>query len=739
MKAIFSKSFATAALTAILVSLGSQSAFGAEEPSAATTNPGDIATAPSAALEPTAPQTVKNSGGDSVEVGANGVYSVKFALPAWTFAGNLAQDLTDRKTASGADKTGEYSEITFTYAAAVRHSAGIRLYKNFPIVVFSDTTQAEGPNNPAFPCLASFPKTSSHLSFGNIFSTYNFRQLFDDDFWLFFDKNRDAFIISPLANYMVSGMAMRNGAISCGINASVRQLPAGFNHKVILTAQNGINRIYSTWGNALLTIGGKTPPANDAAVELNKLGYWTDNGATYYYRLNEPMGIRKTLIAARDEFAGKGVPIGYVQLDSWFYPKGARQLWNNTEGGFYEYKAHPTLFPDDLAAFQKELGLPLMTHNRWLDPASPYRTQYATSGNVVTDPKFWVDRMAYLKSSGVVTYEQDWLGFRGMPTMNLTDGPAFMDNMQAAATANGINMQYCMIHGRHYLQGSLYPNLMSIRTSQDRFNPNRWTEFLYGSRMAQAMGIWPWCDVYMSRETRNLLISTLSAGIVGVGDRLGAVDAANLSKSVRSDGVIVKPDVPLTPVDDAYVNDAQGLKQPFVATTYTDHGGSRTVYVFAYGENRDNLAASFKPADSGIPGDAYVYDYFAAKGELVKAGDAYKFNTTMPNNTEGGTYLIAVSIGPSGIGLVGDTGKFVTRGKKRIPGVSDSGSLRVDVAFADGETKVTLCGYAPSSPNVQALSGTADNLAYEAATHIFTLNVSPDKSGKSTVGLSVAK
>lgn len=44
-------------------------------------------------------------------------------------------------------------------------------------------------------------------------------------------------------------------------------------------------------GNALLVLAGKTPPANDAAIELEKLSYWTDNGATYYYNTNAPLGI----------------------------------------------------------------------------------------------------------------------------------------------------------------------------------------------------------------------------------------------------------------------------------------------------------------------------------------------------------------------------------------------------------------------------------------------------------------
>lgn len=69
----------------------------------------------------------------------------------------------------------------------------------------------------------------------------------------------------------------------------------------------------------------------------------------------------------------------------------------------------------------------------------------------------------------------------------------------------------------------------------------------------------------------------------------------------------------------------------------------------------------------------------------------------MPNDTNGGTYFIIVPLGPSGIALLGDTNKFVTRGKKRISSISDDGLLRATVVFAPGETNVALCGYAPSA------------------------------------------
>ncbi len=683
---------------------------------------------------------VTNAVGVSLLVGSNGIYQLSFTSPLWVFLGNLGQTLSNRTINSGIDKVGAYSEITFNYTSAVPHTAGIRLYNSSPVVTFNDTTLAAGANDLAFPRWTNYPSTAGHLSFGNIFSPYNFSTLFDDNLWLFFNTNHDAFIMSAATNYMVSSMVKKSdGSLSCGINSGISQLPSGFQHRAILAAQSGINQIYSTWGNALMALAGKTPPANDAAIELNKIGYWTDNGAAYHYSF-DPSTIASTLLGVNNEYLTKGIQLGYMQLDSWWYEKGPCQCWLDNWGadGTYLYIPDPALFANGLAAFQQQLGLPLFLHNRWIYTNSPYviSSNYQMSAQVCIDPRFWTNIMAYVKSVGGCTYEQDWLGYQGTPRMNLKDGPAYLNNMQAAAAANGINLQYCMAQGRNYMQASLYTNVMTTRDCPDVFNTNNWSMFLYGAPMTHALGVWAWSDVYWSSATRNLLISTLSAGPVGAGDPLGSANATNLLKSVRPDGVIVKPDVPLAPVDDAYINDALGQGRPLVATTCTDHTNSRALYVFAYGENPANLSASFKPADFGIASNAYVYNYFAATGMVVNAGSVFNFTTSMPDDTNGGSYFITVPIGPSGIALLGDTNKFVSRGKKRISSISDTGLLRVTVAFASGETNVTLTGYAPSSPF--ALAGAASNLVYNPATHLFSLSVSPGDSGTATVGLSLA-
>ena len=117
---------------------------------------------------------------------------------------------------------------------------------------------------------------------------------------------------------------------------------------------------------------GKTRPANDADPTLNYLGYWTDNGATYYYKFDPTLGYAGTLLAVANSFKQEGIPLGYMQLDSWWYPKGSSDTWqgNGTKrGGIYAYVA--ALFPNGLQAFQQQLGLPLVTHARWIDTSSP--------------------------------------------------------------------------------------------------------------------------------------------------------------------------------------------------------------------------------------------------------------------------------------------------------------------------------------------------------------------------------
>jgi hypothetical protein len=270
-----------------------------------------------------------------------------------------------------------------------------------------------------------------------------------------------------------------------------------------------------------------------------------------------------------------------------------------------------------------------------------------------------------------------------------------------------------------------------MRVSDDRFDRNRWDTFLYTSRLAGALGVWPWADVFMSTERNNLLLATLSGGIVGIGDALGAVDAGNLRQVMRADAVLVKPDAPLVPTDESLLAEAaQGPQSPMVAFTYTDHGPLRALFVFAYGRADAPQPTTFAPAQLGVAGPTYVYDVYADTGRALTAGEA--FNATVSS----GSYFIAAPVGPSGIAFLGDAGAFVSLGKKRISQLADDGTLQASVAFAAGEQAVTLHGFAPSTPRVSASGGSADEVAYDAATSRFRVAVHAD-AAPSTVNVTL--
>jgi hypothetical protein len=656
-----------------------------------------------------------------VTVLATGDYKITFQRPAWTFSGTLGVPATDIQEAAGVDNVGSYREVTFAFTSASKKTAGIRAYDELPAAILTVTYAASTTNDEApFPTFTKYPSVPYHITYSDTeFAPVSFDTLTSDSPFVFFDDQANTFVLSAASDFMNASTAeSADGALSSGIDPAVPSLPAGFSHRTVLVAEPGINATYATWGGILTSLSGKTRVANDATPYLERLGYFTDNGAYYYYQYDTSIGYPATLVSLSNYFTSLGVPLAYMQLDSWWYPKGIEQSWSDKADGQYTYTADSTVLPGGLASFRESLGLPLITHARWIDPSSPYRSEYTMSNNVSTDPAYWTSISGYIANAKVAVYEQDWLNQNALPdTTNLTDQDAFMDNMASAMANNGIDVQYCMPLPRHYLQGSKYANVTTTRVSVDRFSSPRYQDFLYVSLLTSSLGAWPWSDTFNSPETDNLLLATLSAGMVGVGDEIGTASPTNLLQAVRPDGVIVKPDVPIVPLDQTFLDQAGAVDAPLVAATYTDFGSMRASYVYAFNVGTNTLA-SFTPAALGYSGQVLVWNYFDSTGALVDASSAYSEDLAAGSN-----YYIVVPLGPSGIAFAGDPGKFVSVGKKRIAQVSDDGTLRVTVAFSASETNVTLHGYATSEPTASASVGSIGAVGWDAATHLFTVTV----------------
>ncbi len=679
---------------------------------------------------------------------ATGTYTVTETNPAWTFVGTVGGPMTEVHVTQGQDKLGGYQEITFHWNADSPMTGAIRAYQTRPVVQFAVTTpQAMSRPTPDFPAFTTFPQNLHTLSFEDrVFSPHVFHLPQGGTPWFLFDDAAHTAALSPASDFLVAQMhGDGKTLLASGLNPTLANVPAGFTHRSLLVLGPGIGATFHAWGDALTADSGKTRPADDADMLIKYLGFWTDNGAYYYYNYDKSLGYAGTLVALAQHYREANIPIRYLQLDSWWYqktqisttgqdggPKNAslpKGTWN-AYGGTLDYSASPDLFPQGLAAFQKAVGLPLVVHSRWIDKTSPYHQTYKISGVAAIDPRWWDDRAQYLKDNGVITYEQDWLNqiYDHSPEMasTLDAGPAFTDNMARSTKEHGQTMQYCMALPRFFLQGSHYSNLTTIRTSDDRLERSKWNDFLYTSLLADAMHIRPFTDVFLSTELGNLTIATLSSGPVGPGDAIGSESKDNIRRSVRGDGVIVKPDAPLLPTDASILADASGQHTPLVAATYTDNG-IRTAYVFADTRNGDTSAVSFTPASLGLTGNVYVYRVSDKAGKKMDAADAYTDTVASPNWM---LYLIA-PVGRSGIAFLGDSGKIVGTGRQRIPSVQDApGGLTATVAFAPGENSVTLHGYAASAPTASVTGGTARPVSYDAASGYFTVAVSPASDAK---------
>ncbi len=688
-----------------------------------------------------------------------GVYSVGFDSLGWNFLGELHTTATGVQVRSGTDRIGPYKEIAFQWSSGRAMRGSIRAYARRNAVLFSESVIGKsGINPPPFPVLHASPSGAYLLTYAErefaapqIFRRLGEKSGVTDTVHsgpvVLFENASKACILSAASDFMVSCIVEHSdGSIASSLLPGLTDVGKEYTYKTLLVGAPGINRAWETWGTLLTDLHGKKRPSNEADTGLRYLGYWTDNGASYYYNYDTTKGYEGTLLSEVRHLDTVGIPVRYLQLDSWWYLKGFNPPdgkvpehpesknaalpageWNRY-GGLLEYSPARALFPDGLKSFRKKVGIPLITHNRWIERDSPYRKKYTISGIGAIDPRWWEMIASNIASWGVQTYEQDWQNFiyQYSPEFTSTTWAAekFFDGMAEACARHGLTMQYCMSLPRCYLQGGAnYPNLTTMRVSGDRFERSKWKEFLYGSRFSSALGVWPWADVFMSTEKDNLLLATLSAGMVGIGDAYGTENPANIALAVRPDGVIVKPDASIVPTDQTVLADAASVPTARTGFTFTstpgEQSGARVVYLFSYNDGERVAAVPTRPCDLGMSGRVFVYDFFAQKGMPLRSTDSLS-----AVDAGGEQYLVIAPVDGNGIALVGDPGKFATRGRERISAIVPvSHGIEVSVLLAKSEQGMSLVGYAKSKPEVSAKDGSVEVTKYDERSGQFLLTL----------------
>ena len=621
---------------------------------------------------------------------------------------------------------------------------------NAAALLFSWTNVGRGPvtDPPAFPDFTAIPQGLHSLSHSQV----NFAPpVFDDPQnvstpWLLFGRSPDALVISPVSDVFLA--SMRGDAktrIAVGMNGEVRTLPAGFTQRALVAAGPGIVAAYDSWGKALRALYARTPAAPDADPTLRKIGVLTDNaGGHYYYNYEYAQGLNyeESLVRFIARSRAAGLPFGWMQLDSWWYPKSSwnpqeqtapiknkalpAQAWNRY-GGLLEWKADPGVFPKGMAAFHERIKLPFLAHNRYIDKDSPYQKRFAISGLAGIDSRYWTELAAYGSQSGIAVYLQDWLNaiYNFSPELHTVPGKgqAFLDNMASAMAARGIAMQYCMAYPLHILEAAKYPNLTTIRAAGDGLTRSKWTQLAFNARLIREVGAWPATDVLPSADTAAMLFATLSGGPVGVGDAFEQLDRANIFKAARRDGDIVKPDEPLTPLARSYLSEAEKTGEPILASTFTRRDGHTTAYLLAFADHPSSGKTQFslRPDELGFDQSVVVFDPQSLAIEVIGPNGRIAGALT---GTDAYAYRIVAPISRSGIAVLGDLGKFVPMGRKRITSYRDvAGGVELGIATAPGEADLTIAGYSPSSFTARAAGGSVESVQRNPATGLFKVKL----------------
>eukprot|EP00466_Bigelowiella_natans_P009571 jgi/Bigna1/143959/aug1.83_g18667 len=376
-----------------------------------------------------------------------------------------------------------------------------------------------------------------------------------------------------------------------GIMGNVTEVPLNFEMKFIVSADKGINKAMHMWGEKLLKYYGKSRAALEQDLTINYLGYATDNGAWYYYNTEGNKSYEETLIEVRKQHTDKmKIPYRFLQIDSWWYYQDGKS-WGTH--GIKNWTAKPDLFPHGLDYVYNHTNWPYVAHNRFWSNNTDYAQQNGGDFKFCMDDKksfpleqsFWDFLFDYGKSWGLYVYEQDWL--IGEDDMNhctlssATSARTWLLQMGRSAHKIGVYIQYCMESSRFVLQSVEIPQVSQARASED-YKPgsDQWRIGIT-SIFGDALALAPLKDNFWSNSSEigrygtqveeypdlQAAVSTLSTASVLPSDSMFSPNVSLILKSVRADGMLLKPDSPAKMTDKAIISQLRPQSSSLSVTT----------------------------------------------------------------------------------------------------------------------------------------------------------------------------
>lgn len=503
------------------------------------------------------------------------------------------------------------------------------------------------------------------------------------------------------------------GAGICwGWHGDLDAVPAGFSTALALLCGDSPRRLLDAWTDRL-GVAPRLPVDHDALGR--SVSYWTDNGAAYWYRTEPPRSVTKTVVDAVSSVDAAGIPVGSVQVDSWFYPHETTRPFDTEEwvvppSGLVDWAPRDDIFPDGLGPLRDAIDdRPLVAHCRHLSKQSPLVERFPCwVDEEYAHPSgddYYAELLDRARGWGVETFEHDWLVECFLGVRGLREAPgrarAWQEGIDRLAAERDMTLQWCMATPADVFQTATLTRVTSIRTSGDHgyiVGPGfLWAWFCYTNALARAFGLAPFKDVFSSGGEHaevEALLSALSTGPVGLGDAIGTTDHAVVAPTCRADGIIVRPDVPIAAVDACFRQHAVSRPVPLVAECHTDHAAGRWVQVFCANTYRaEERVEGLVDLGPAWP-DADVVSLDLRTGVVEHPSGPWDVTLEPAGWTH---HLLAPDLG--GIAVFGDTSKHAPVGRARIAAVElDGDSVRVQVAGPEAD--IDLSGWADRTVTV---------------------------------------
>jgi hypothetical protein len=507
-------------------------------------------------------------------------------------------------------------------------------------------------------------------------------------------------------------------SLRAGWHGDIDAVPTGFVTELALIAGDGTRDCYATWGRLLRAASGVAPSPRDADTLATRLSYWTDNGSAYWYRTEGNLDAASTVVAAVDDLEARGLPVGAVQLDSWWYPHEVARPFNTAEWevpptGMLRWEPRADVLPDGVAALRERLARrPLVTHCRHLSAQSSYGGELPlwVDGDHAhpQTPELYERLLDQAVAWGVEVFEHDWLieCFLGVRQLRQPGRAAtWQRGLDAALCARGLHAQWCMASPADMALATSLQSISSFRTAGDTAYmvepPMLWAWFLHNNVLARSLGLWPYKDVFRSEpgiagREMDALLAALSAGPVGLGDRIGGADVDLVRRTCRADGVLVRPDAPIAATDRAAYDAPVWSETLITASTHSEHEAGRWSYVVTANVTFESRPASTSvelgDLDDDVPSSdrVVVYDWRRGSIGLLASDGSYDVSLE-PADWD---YRVLAPVLDGDIAVVGDPKLYATAGDARVADVQSDGDGRgVTITVLGARERVEVTGW----------------------------------------------